>query len=833
MGHTARHHTFFEMLGNFSFGDYFKKEAIHFAWEFATKELQLDTRRLYVSVYKDDDEAFEIWHKQEGLPRERIYKFGEKDNFWRMGNTGPCGPCSELFYDLGPQVKGPSKDNVVGGEGDRFIEFWNLVFMQFNEDESGQKKPLPQPSIDTGSGLERLAAILQGVTNNYHTDIFLSLIKTLEQVSGKEYMINTSELKGSEELLQQQQNTAFRVVGDHIRASSFLMAEGVTPSNEGRGYVLRRILRRGIRFARELNPDKSKEMLLSTTKTLIAEMGEFYPELKNQKNLILNHLKEEQGRFIKTLDQGTEILHEALSTLGQKGQRTLPGETAFKLYDTYGFPIDLTLLMAREKGFQVDEQSFKQHQEQAREKAKSSWKGSQISGSQAHQLELSHQHLKEHGETSFTGYQNLTQNQAKLITLSDGRYKAEKLTSGQSGLFIFNETCFYAESGGQVGDRGTITGPRGVSEVLDCQKVSNLHLHLIKVIKGQFEPGDSCLLQVESSHRKNTANNHSATHLLHSALKKTLGDHITQAGSLVEPHRLRFDFTHRQPLSNTEIQNIEDLVNREISLSHHVSTQEMKPEEAITAGALALFGEKYGDLVRVIKMGHFSMELCGGTHVENTSQIRLFKVVSESGVSSGVRRIEALTGDIAHKYLLLNAQENLKVKEAIGATENWTTFLEQDTSSAVLEWIQSHKDNFKRLERELKTLKGQQLNIETLTQKAQTFSANGKKGQLVVADVAIDDRQVLSELSDKIKNSIQTGIVVLVGEGGHSHPIIVAITKDLNPEWHAGKLLKEISATMGGKGGGRPDFAQGAAKDRSQMAKAFDEVRSLLQIERG
>ncbi len=824
VGQTARHHTFFEMLGNFSFGDYFKKEAIHFAWEFITKELGLDKNRLYVSVFQDDQEAEDIWIKQEGVPKERIYRFGEKDNFWRMGDVGPCGPCSEIFYDLGPEVGGDPKQNVMGGEGDRYIEFWNLVFMQFQENEKGEKNPLPNPSIDTGAGLERLSAILQGEISNYHTDLFLPLMAEASKISGIEYHKNLSQMSAKDQKLFNESNIALRVLADHARASAFLIADGVLPSNEGRGYVLRRIMRRGIRFGRKLSEQDS--LLPAVVQKVIQSMGDVYPDLKAQKNLLVSTVQDEEERFLSTLDQGTRILNEALEK--QSGSnKGLNGELVFKLYDTYGFPLDLTRLMANEKGFQIDEADFEKRMSAARAQAKASWKGKSLSSDQAHLVEWSQKQLKKQGPTQFEGYQGTNLSEAKLVGLSSGKEAVSKLATNQTGIFVFDKTPFYAEGGGQVGDTGVIRASQGLAEVLDTTKVSEVFIHHVRVLEGEFKEGDACSLQVHDSERRRTAANHSATHLLHSALRKVLGTHVTQAGSSVDAERLRFDFTHNKPLTASEAEKLEDLVNQQISQSLELNVRSLPPEKAIQEGALALFGEKYGDEVRVVKMGDFSMELCGGTHVTNTSMIRLFKIVSEAGVSSGVRRIEALTGDRAFDYLLKNAKENLEARELAGLSENWNQYLNSDHKS-LLQWIEFQKNEIKNLQKQLQSARSETVDVDTILKGAKIFELSGSKGKVLFAELALDDRKVLNDLSDRLKDHIQSGVVVVLGEGSGSHPLIVSVSKSFVGPLNAGKILQELAQVMGGKGGGRPDFAQGAVPDRQKASSAKTRLFEIL-----
>lgn len=826
VGRTARHQTFFEMLGNFSFGDYFKKEAIHYAWEFITKDLGIDKKLLYVTVFQDDDEAAEIWQKQEGVPKDRIYRFGEKDNFWRMGDTGPCGPCSEIFIDLGEGVGGDPKENVMGGEGDRFMEFWNLVFMQYNEDETGKKTPLPKPSVDTGMGLERLSTILQGELSNYHTDQFMALIGRAVKTSGVEYHKSLVDMSPDEAAKFNETNVALRVLADHARAGAFLIADGVLPSNDGRGYVLRRILRRAVRYGKKLS---ESSLLPSVVNETILQMSDFYPELKQQQKLIESTIGDEESRFLLTLDQGTQLLNEELHKLKNQKKEVLAGETLFKLYDTYGFPADLTRLMAEEQGFQVDEPGFEQKMNEAKQKAKASWKGKAISGNAAHMVEFSQKVSKSDGITEFKGYDSLSSGDSKIVRLSNGNKTVEQLNAGEDGVIALDKTPFYAEGGGQVGDTGKISTTKGTADVLDTTKQNEVFLHHVKVTDGSLSAGETAEAVVTDSERRASANNHSATHLLHSALREILGDHVQQAGSLVEPERLRFDFTHNKPLTMEEVERLETYVNREISASYEVSSRVMPHQQALDEGALALFGEKYASDVRVIRMGPNSMELCGGTHVGNTSQIRVFKIVSESGVSSGVRRIEALTGDRAAQYLLLNTYENQQARDFSGIKEGWSAYLEGPKSN-VTSQLETMKQQIRELQKEVQGLKGSNVSLDSLLDSAKAFDMNGSEGKLVLGDIPLDDRKVLSDLSDQLKNKIGTGVIVLLGQGEKSHPLIVTVSKDLTKEIKAGNLLKEIAATLGGKGGGRPDFAQGAVPDRAGVKEAFAKAESLVGL---
>ena len=801
VGHTARHHTFFEMMGNFSFGDYFKKEAIHYAWDFLTNTLKIDKDRLYVTVHVSDDEAAKIWEEQEKVPASRISRF-DADNFWSMGDVGPCGPCSEIFYDHGPEAD-PSGKSIVGGDGDRFVEIWNLVFMQYNEDANGRSN-LPNPSIDTGAGLERLASAMQGRPNNYDTDLFAPIMQTITDISGVKYQPDDQSPANLERL------AAMRVLADHARSTAFLMADGVFPSNEGRGYVLRRIMRRGLRYGKKLSEKNS--LLPQLTQSVVNSMGDFYPELQQKQSMILSACKDEEERFFQTLDQGTQILNEELK---KSSGKSLSGEAAFKLYDTYGFPIDLTRLMAAEKGYQIDESGFDSKMEEAKEKARASWKGQGIQSDEAHLVQLA----QTYSETQFTGYEK-TEDQGQILGLSQDSKEVESMKCDESGLLITDQTCFYAEGGGQAGDQGQIHTETGKAEVLDCTKTNDVFFHHIKVIEGEVTKEQKAQLLVSSSERRQTAANHSATHLLHSALRKILGDHVSQAGSLVEPQRLRFDFSHNKPLSQEEIQKIEDWVNHEVSMGYDSGMVITDPKTAIEKeGALALFGEKYGDEVRVIKMGPNSTELCGGTHVSNTAEIRVFKILSETGVSAGVRRIEAATGEYALEFLNKGYRESLIARSSLGLQTSWNQYLTDETEVASL--IQSQQEEIKKLQKEIFQLKGNQVDIDHLISQGKDFQIESEKGKFVTAQLEMDDRKMLSDITDKLKNKVGSGIVVVIGKGESTHPIIVSVSKNLSKKVKAGDVIKETAKVMGGKGGGRPDFAQGAVEDLSQAPKAF------------
>ncbi|KHD89668.1 MAG: alanyl-tRNA synthetase [Bdellovibrio sp. ArHS] len=830
VGFTARHHTFFEMLGNFSFGDYFKKDAIHFAWEFLTKELNIPKEKLYVTVHISDDEAAEIWHKQEGIPQDRIFRF-DADNFWKMGDTGPCGPCTEIFYDHGPKagtIADPYK-GIAAGE-DRFVEIWNLVFMQYFENPPGTLTPLPKPSVDTGSGLERVVAAMQGKFNNYDTDLFMPMIERACKIGNLEYITDKEVLAKDKMALEK--TSALRVLADHCRSTSFLIADGALPSNEGRGYVLRRIMRRAIRYGRKLSADQS--FLPAMAEALIESMSAVYPELSARRDHILNTIRDEEDRFISTLDNGTNILMDEIAKAKNQGAKELSGEVVFRMYDTYGFPADLTRVIANEQGIEVNEAAFEKEMEANRAKSKASWKGKALGADEQHLIKFAKDYVATGKAVKFTGYADFAGG-GSITALSNGQEVVTSLKEGDHGVIITDETSFYGEGGGQVGDIGYIMDKKGSrAKVVNTTKTDDIVLHHVEVEHGEFKLGQAVDTIVNPFERRNTMSNHSATHLLHSALRKVLGSHVTQAGSLVDSQKTRFDFTHNKPLSSEEIRQIEDLVNEQIAMANDVKVEVMSPKEAQAKGAMALFGEKYGDKVRVLTMGDFSCELCGGTHVQNTAQIRLFKIVSEAGVSAGVRRVEAITGDGAVRYAM-NAVAHLD--EALSAagfqkSPHYLKHLEATGETATLAHrVETLKEQIKFMEKEMKKLQGGQVNVDDLAAKALTFKTKaGASAKLVLADLALDDRQVLAEVTDHLKNKIQNGVVVVVGQGEGSNPIIVSVSKEITTETKAGDLLKEVAAIMGGKGGGRPDFAQGAAPNRGNISQAFDKVKSLLGV---
>lgn len=797
VGRTARHHTFFEMLGNFSFGDYFKKEAISFAWQFLTGELGLDKSRLYVTVYQDDDEAADIWHTQEGVPKERIFRFGEKDNFWSMGDTGPCGPCTEIFWDHGPEVGCGQPDCAVGCDCDRFMEIWNNVFMQFNRDEKGTTTPLPKPSVDTGMGLERIASVLQGVKSNYDTDLLQGIIQYVAKLSGKKYGADTKD------------DVSMRVIADHSRAVTFLICDGILPSNEGRGYVLRRIMRRAARHAKMLG--LADPMLYRTVDAVNATMGEAYPELLERENYIKKVIRAEEERFAETLDRGLAILNEEVASLKIHGQTVIPGETVFKLYDTFGFPIDLTADIVESEGFTIDEKGFSACMERQREQAREHWKGSGEEG-----VAEIYKNLYARGIRSrFVGYDEKTAYAVITALVQRGR-EVHEACPGEEVELITEVTPFYGESGGQAGDRGFISTGSAHLQVVDAVRpFPDLIVHRAKVMEGTVKSGEAADLTVAVDDRSATARNHTATHLLQSALKEVLGEHVKQAGSLVTPDRLRFDFTHFAALTSDELCRVEDMVNSLIMDNSDVNSQEMGVAEAMESGATALFGEKYGDRVRVVKVGQVSSELCGGTHVRAAGDIGFFKIVTETGIAAGVRRIEALTGSGALKY----------VQDMEEAQKKTAALLKAEGGDPV-EKLEKLLSRQKELLREIETLQGR-LNASKSTDLLE--SVREVAGVRVLAtSVDMADPKGLRELSDTLKDRLGSGIVVLGCAGGGKANILVAVTRDLTSRFRAGDIIKSLAPIIGGSGGGKPEMAQAGGNEPHKLPEALEKVYSLI-----
>ncbi len=807
VGYTPRHHTFFEMLGNFSFGDYFKERAIELAWNLITKDFGLDKNRLYFTVFNEDEEAFKLWKKISGLNENKIIKISTSDNFWSMGETGPCGPCSEIFYDHGDHLKGGlpgSKDQ----DGDRYIEIWNLVFMQYEQVSKDKRIDLPKPSVDTGMGLERMAALLQGTHDNYKTDHFLKLINSISE---------TVKVKPNENNL-----SSFRVIADHLRASSFLLAEGVLPSNEGRGYVLRRIMRRGMRHSHLLG---SKEpIFFNIFKTLLDEMSQNYPELKRAESLIKETLKMEEEKFLVLLERGMKILVDEISKI----DKVLPGEVAFKLYDTYGFPLDLTEDILKNKSLKVDNTKFDEMMKKSRELAKKNWKGS--GDSSVSEIWFN---LKEKiGPTEFLGYET-NQAEGSVTAIIKDDKEIQQLKEGEEGQIILNQTPFYGESGGQVGDKGTITSGENEFEVTDVQKkIGNLFVHFGKVSKGSIKLKDNVELKINTERRQNIRAYHSATHLLHESLRRTLGTHVMQKGSLVAPDRLRFDFSHMKPITDEEMKKIDENVNKFVNSKTEVVTRLMTPEEGIEQGAMALFGEKYGDEVRVVFMGeegykYFSTELCGGTHVKNTGEVGQFKVVSQSSIAAGVRRVEALRDKQLEEYLKskdkMSSLSSQKNEETIKSLSSEITKL----GGKPIKKSEDLKTTIKELTKQLEEITVKSI----LSDKKKNIVKDQNIEKINIRFQKIDDLpfKELRRLIDQGKKDIKEGIVVIYAIKDDKVGLAVGVTDSLTKKYDAIKFVKSGSEILGGKGGGgRSDFAQAGGVHSNKIEESFEKIKSLI-----
>lgn len=785
VGYTARHHTFFEMLGNFSFGDYFKREAIQYAWEFLTVELALPADKLWITVFEEDDDAATIWIDEIGVDPSRISRIGAKDNFWSMGDTGPCGPCSEIFYDHGADVPG-GPPGTPEEDGDRYIEIWNLVFMQYDRANDGTLTSLPKPSVDTGMGLERLAAVLQDVHNNYDIDLFQHLIKSIQNLSGTPDPTHTS----------------LRVVADHIRSCAFMITDGVQPSNEGRGYVLRRIIRRAIRHGHKLGLKDA--FFCKLVKPLVEEMGEAFPELAKAQANIERALKQEEARFADTLDKGLKILDQVIANMSDK---EIPGETVFLLYDTYGFPIDLTADIARERDLTIDIAGFQRQMEAQRTRARSA---NQFSGGLSQQVTIN-------GETEFCGYEQLY-NTSKISHILVNNLQVEQLQAGQHGAIVLEQSAFYAESGGQAGDIGQITSDNASFNVTDTHKQGKAFAHIGQLENGNLQVGDTVTAHIDEANRIATALNHSATHLLHAALQKELGDHVTQKGSLVNAHRLRFDFSHFEPVNDQQLHTIERMVNQQIRLNHDVETQLMDLEQAKTSGAMALFGEKYDAKVRVLSMGEFSVELCGGTHVNRTGDIGLLKITSEAGIASGVRRIEAVTGEIALDYIDANQSSLKAVATAIKAKPD---NVEEKTEQLV----QRHR----QLEKDLDALKSKLANSagSDLASSAQNIAGIN----VIASQLEGADTKSLRDTVDQLKNKLAPAAIVLSTVDGDKITLIAGVTKDATDKLKAGDLVAHVANQVGGKGGGRPDMAQGGGNQPQNLDNALNSVNDWISAQ--
>jgi alanyl-tRNA synthetase len=795
VGYTARHHTFFEMLGNFSFGDYFKRDAIRFGWDFVTGKdwLGIDRERLMVTVYHTDEEAYGVWRNDVGLAAERIVRIGDKpgggsDNFWQMGETGPCGPCSEIFYDHGPEIPG-GPPGSPDADGDRWIEIWNLVFMQFDRSAEGVLTPLPKPSVDTGMGLERTAAVMQRVHSNYEIDLFVNLIKAAAAAT------KTSDLDSG----------SLRVIADHIRACSFLIADGVIPSNEGRGYVLRRVIRRAVRHGYKLG--QKQPFFHSLVGALEKEMGDAYPELKAQRRQIERVLRQEEERFAETLSQGMALLEEALGSLTT---RQIPGETAFRLYDTFGFPVDLTADIARERGLTLDEKGFEQAMEAQRRQSQAASKfGVDMRGG-----------VSVEGKTSFSGYENLTDS-GTVVALLRGKERVDALRAGEEGQVVLDHTPFYAESGGQVGDSGSLTSAAAQFQVEDTQKLGNAYAHVGRVTKGELKLGERVGAEVDAVRRRAIVLNHSATHLLHAALRKVLGTHVTQKGSLVAPDRLRFDFSHFAPLTAAELQEIESLVNAEIRANAPAETRVMPFEAAVASGAMALFGEKYDDEVRVLRLGEFSTELCGGTHVGRAGDIGLFKIISEGGIAAGVRRIEALTGQGALDWV---AQTDQVLREVAGLVKGNRDEVEDKVRQLI--------ERSRKLEREVAQLKSKLASGQGGDLSSGAVDVGGMK--VVATRVDGADAPALRDAVDGLKSKLRSAAIVLASVQQADKVLVIAgVTDDQTAKVKAGDLVNVVAQKIGGRGGGRPDMAQAGGNDPGRLDEALAAVVPWISAKLG
>ncbi|MEN6620643.1 MAG: alanine--tRNA ligase [Smithella sp.] len=797
VGVTARHHTFFEMLGNFSFGDYFKEEAIAWAWEYLIDVLKLPKEKLWITIYKDDDEAFAIWHDKMKVPADRIIRLGEKSNFWMMGETGPCGPCSEIIYDQGEGTGCGRSTCDINCECDRHLEIWNNVFTQFDRDETGKLTPLPKPNIDTGMGLERLTAVIQGVHSNYDTDLFTPIINFVEKISGKKYGQNGEN------------DTSIRVIADHSRAITFLIGDGILPSNEGRGYVLRRILRRGARHGKLLGIDQP--FLYQCAEVVIGMMKDVYTDIESKASFITKVIINEEQRFMETLDAGLRILKEETESLKQAGKNVLPGSLVFKLYDTFGFPTDLTADNVKRDGFTLDTAGFEVEMEQQRERARGAWKGSGEEAIDECYLKLSSSGIT----TNFCGYEAVKAESKITAIIVDGN-PVEALYDGQEAEITVETTPFYGESGGQVGDTGFLEGDDFSFAVKDTIKpVEKLFVHKGTLQSGMVKVGDKVRLIVDLDRRKDIAANHSGTHILQAALKAVLGDHIKQSGSLVNPERLRFDFSHFSKISDEEMTRIEEIANNIIRMNEEVVTDVCDLEDALKTGATAVFDEKYGAKVRVVKMGEMSMELCGGTHVGRTGDVGLLKVLHESAVAAGVRRIEAVTGRQAVVHVQ-QVEEELKKAAA----------LFKSNPLEVTDRIEKVVKHTRDLEKEIETLKSKLAAKDSGDLLSQTKEIGGVK--VLATEVSITDAKTLRDFGDKLRDKLGSGIILLAAKADDKALLLCMVTKDLAGKYHAGNIIKELAPIVGGKGGGRPDMAQAGGTQPENLEKIFAALDTLL-----
>ncbi len=794
VGYTARHHTFFEMLGNFSFGNYFKEKAIDFAWDLMTNGYGLPAEKLYASVYTDDDEAYDLWHNRIGIPAERMVRLGEEENFWAMGDTGPCGPCSEIHLDRGQSYGCGRPDCGVDCDCDRFLEIWNLVFMQYNRDASGQMTPLPKPSIDTGLGLERLASILQNAETNFDTDLIRPIIARTEALAEKAYGLDSDV------------DVAMKVIADHSRAAAFLVGDGVLPSNEGRGYVLRRIMRRAIRYGRNIG--LSKPFLGRTAESVFDIMKPAYPELAASAAFILNVIENEELRFSETLDTGLKLLNDSLAELKAAGKQEVPGDLVFKLYDTFGFPVDIVQDVVRDTRMGIDMGGFNRQMEAQRQRSRSKVTFAGIGDAYK---ALSSEAVK----SEFKGYDTLDF-EAEVLLLVQAGEKVQSAQSGQEVEVVTTATPFYGESGGQVGDQGVITAD-GMTVAVDktIKDPTGIIIHQGRVTRGRIEAGQRVSLQVDADRRQATAINHTATHILHGALREVLGDHVKQAGSMVAPERLRFDFTHFSQVTQDDIERIEAIVNAHIRANVPVRTDEMDAEEAMSSGAMALFEEKYGDRVRVVELADFSKELCGGTHTRHTGDIGLFKIVAETSVAAGVRRIEALTGQAA-----LDHVQRMNRIALTGAQ------ILRITPDAVVPRLEQLLAAQKASEKEIEKLKSALADAKASTGDTATQTINGVTA--VIQKVAVDKPAALRDLADRFKDRVKSGVVVLGSSSGGKALLIAVVSKDLLGRFHAGEIIKQLAAVVGGGGGGRPDMAQAGGTKPENLDLAMEKAAQII-----
>lgn len=803
VGRTARHHTFFEMLGNFSFGDYFKKDAIPWAWEFVTRELGFPAEKLWISIYQDDDEAFEIWHNDVGVPKDRIVRMGKDTNFWEIG-VGPCGPCSEIYYDLGEERGCNLPDCAVGCDCDRYLEIWNLVFIQFFRDEEGNYSPLKSKGIDTGMGLERVASVLQNVKTNFDTDLLRDIMDFTGRLTGSPY--------GSREDV----DLALKVIADHVRALTFAIADGAMPSNEGRGYVLRRLLRRAVRFGRVLGVEEP--FLYRVAGAVIDKMGEAYPELAKNADLLSRVIKTEEERFGETLAQGTELLNRLIEEAKKSGQAFIDGAKAFRLYDTYGFPLELTMEIAGESGLSVDESGFAEAMERQRERARSARQETEYLSEKTERLKTI---LEQTGETVFTGYDTLT-GRARIKAIFSGEEQVERASAGQEVEIVLDITPCYAESGGQLADHAVLTAPDTEVVIEEVTKpVEGLHLHRGRVTSGTINVNDEVEVQVDVRRRINIARNHSATHLLHKSLRQVLGEHVHQAGSLVAPDRLRFDFTHFAAIGQEELEQVEKQVNEAILMNLPVETMLTTLDEAMEMGAAALFDEKYGDRVRLVKMGELSLELCGGTHVNSTAEVGIFKLLSESSVGSGLRRVEAVTGEGAMNYFRAREEQLGRIARAVKAAPH-----------EVVQRVETLAQTLREAEREAEALRARlaRYEVQSILDKAREIA--GVKVLAARSDAA--DMDSLRAMVDLLRDKMGSGVIVLASASNSRVNLVAGVSKDLvGRGLHAGKLLKEIAPLVGGGGGGRPDMAQAGGKDPSGLENALEKVYAVVAAQAG